>query len=106
MTADAPTDADRYPTLTPAGRDMLRLMREHPHAPIFRNESGHRLSAEDVELVRTLEKKALEAVIDWQPNQPLAWVGRFIERCIESVPAYRLYGKPPASITAATTNGR
>lgn len=95
MKLEAPNDADRYPTLTPAGQDMLRLMREHPHAPIFRNESGNRLLAHEVEQVRTLEREALESVIDWQPCQPPAWTGRFIASCMERVPAYRRYGNQP-----------
>jgi phenylacetate-CoA ligase len=40
-----PSDGERYPTLTDAGRRMLQYMLEHPAAPVFRNESGNRLAA-------------------------------------------------------------
>jgi len=106
MTPDLLSDGDRYPTLTPAGRDLLRLMREHPHAPIYRNESGNRLSADEVEQVRALEREALGAPIDWQPNQPPAWMRKFVARSIERVPAYRRYGAPPASFTDLPTIDR
>ena len=100
------SDSDRYPTLTSAGRELLRFMREHPHAPIFRNESGNRLSADEVEQVRALEREALEGVIGWQPNQPPAWMKGFVSRCIERVPAYRGYGTAPASFTDLPTIDR
>ena len=56
MNTEIITDAERYPTLTDEGRRMLDFLREHPHAPIFRNESGNRLSADDVVRVREFER--------------------------------------------------
>src|SRR5689334_20225481 len=94
---DAPiTDADRYPTLSEHGRAMLTFMREHPHAPIYRNESGNRLRAEDVVRVRDAEREVLAAQIDWQPGQPPAWVSDFVRQCLDTVPHYRNYGLPSA----------
>jgi len=43
--------------LTEHGRRMLQFLREHPHAPRFRNQSGNRLTAANVERVRALIKK-------------------------------------------------
>jgi len=106
MSADTPNDADRFPTLTQAGKDMLRMMREHPHAPIFRNESGNRLRADEVELVRALEREAMDAVIDWQPGNPPVWTKAFVERCLQQVPAYRRYGKAPARFADLPTIDR
>jgi phenylacetate-CoA ligase len=103
MTPDAPNDTDRFPTLTPAGQDMLRFMREHPHAPIFRNESGNRLRAHEVEQVRALEREALGTDIEWQPGQPPAWTTAFVRRCLERIPAYRPYGNAPASFADLPT---
>jgi phenylacetate-CoA ligase len=97
MSSDSPNDADRYPTLTPAGQDILRFMREHPHAPIFRNESGNRLHAHEIEQARAFEREALDGAIDGQPSKPPAWTTGFLERCIERVPAYRRYESRPAS---------
>ena len=69
MNADAITDAERYPTLTEDGRRMLEFLREHPHAPIFRNESGNRLTADEVALVRGFEREARLAEVGWRPGE-------------------------------------
>ena len=45
-------DAERFPTLGEAGRRMLDFLRNHPAAPIFRNASGNRLLATEVEQLR------------------------------------------------------
>ena len=49
--ADEPSDSTRFPGLTAHGRHMLDHLREHPNAPIYRNQSGHRLLPEDLERV-------------------------------------------------------
>ena len=90
------TDADRYPTLTPDGERMLRFLREHPHAPIYRNESGNRLNTQDVERVRDFEREVLAARVGWKPGAPPPWVREFAERGIADVPFYRRYGSAPA----------
>ena len=59
MNDDDPTDAERYPTLTEHGRQMLAFLREHPNAPRFHNQSGNRLTAEEVERVRAFEQEVL-----------------------------------------------
>jgi phenylacetate-CoA ligase len=100
------TDADRYPTLSEHGRAMLSFMREHPHAPIYRNESGNRLRAEDVARVREAEREVLAATIDWQPSHPPAWVGDFVRHCLDTVPLYRSYGLPSAEFSALPTINR
>ena len=90
-----PDDAERYPTLTDAGREMLRLMREHPAAPIFRNQSGNRLTAGDLEALR-----AFEAALG--PPCPGAasadWLKAFIAECFADVPYYRALGAAPARL--------
>ena len=55
--SDLVTDQDRYPTLTEAGRRMIEFMREHPAAPIYRNQSGNRLTAADIEALRVFERE-------------------------------------------------
>jgi phenylacetate-CoA ligase len=94
VTAD-PSDDDRYPTLTEHGRRMLRFLREHPHAPLFRNESGNRLASADLERVRQFERATLDAPFDWQPGRPPAWAGALVARCHEEVPFYRRQGSAP-----------
>ena len=99
-------DSDRYPTLTDHGRSMLRFLREHPHAPLFRNESGNRLTAEDVERVRAHEREALSASVGWRPGTEPTWLLDFVNHCLEQVPHYRRYGAPPARFTDLPTIDR
>ena len=89
-----PTDADRYPTLTEHGRSMLRFLREHPHAPIYHNTSGNRLTAEDVERVRAFEREVLEASVGWPAGSLPEWLDAFVDRCFEDVPFLRGRQRP------------
>jgi phenylacetate-CoA ligase len=98
MTDADPTDAERYPTLTEHGRAMLRFLREHPHAPIFRNASGNRLTAEDVERVRAFEAEVRDARVGWRPGAPPPWLGEFVAQCCHEVPYYRALGAAPARL--------
>ena len=100
------TDAERYPTLTEDGRRMLEFLREHPHAPIFRNESGNRLTVEDIEKVRAFEREALAAEVGWRPDKPPGWLEEFVERCFAEVPFYRRYGSRPARFADIPTISR
>lgn len=94
MNADIITDADRYPTLTEDGRRMLQFLREHPHAPIFRNECGNRLSADDIAQVLEFERDSLASEVGWPEGELPAWLNRFVEQCFSDVPFYRRYGSP------------
>jgi phenylacetate-CoA ligase len=89
------TDAERYPTLTEHGQAMLKFLREHPHAPLFRNESGNRLTAEDVERVKEFEREVLSAEVRLRPGELPPWLRDFVERCFADVPFYRRLGSPP-----------
>lgn len=90
-----PDDAQRYPTLSAEGRRMLDFMREHAAAPIFRNASGNRLTAADLEALRTFEADVLHAPIGWRPGVPPAWVEAFVAAAFREVPHYRRLGLPP-----------
>jgi phenylacetate-CoA ligase len=94
MNQEIITDADRYPTLTEDGRRMLQFLREHPHAPIFRNESGNRLTADDVAQVREFEREALASEVGWPQGELPSWLNGFVEHCFSDVPFYRRYGSP------------
>lgn len=100
------TDAARYPTLTEHGRRLLDFMREHPHAPVYRNESGNRLIADDVERVRAFEREVAEADVGWPPAGVPAWLEAFVERCFETTPFYRRYGAPPRDFRDIPTISR
>jgi phenylacetate-CoA ligase len=90
-----PTDDERYPTLSEHGRAMLEFLREHPRAPLFRNRSGNRLTAEEVDRVRTVCAEVAEAPIGWKPDAPPSWLADFVTRCFAEVPRYRRLGAVP-----------
>jgi len=93
--SDLVTDHDRYPTLTEAGRRMLEFMREHPAAPVYRNQSGNRLTAADIEALRIFEREVLEAAVGWSRGCMPSWATAFVARSFEDVPFYRALGSPP-----------
>lgn len=93
---DAPTDAERYPTLSEDGRRMLRFLSEHPHAPVYRNRSGNRLTAEDVARVQGFEREVEGAAVGWRAGEHPRWLAEFVARCYEDVPHYHALGAPPA----------
>ena len=101
-----PTDAERYPTLTPAGRAMLARMAEHPAAPIFRNRSGNRLLAGDLLSLAAFEAETLAAPIDWRPGEPPAWLPAFLAETHAQVPFFRARGPAPARLADAPTTSR
>ena len=104
MTAE-PTDAERYPTLTDAGRAMLQWMREHPAAPTFRNRSGNRLLADEVAALREYERRIITSPIAWVPGQAPAWLADFVDDVHANVPYYR-GRKRPASFQDIAPIGR
>lgn len=91
MNAIEPTDADRYPLLSDAGRRMLDFLREHPNAPIYRNHSGNRLDASDLTYVRREEADVLAADIGWPCDGYPEWLDHFVADCRRDVPHYRGY---------------
>jgi phenylacetate-CoA ligase len=94
-----PTDAERYPTLTEAGRRMLQRLREHPHAPSFRNQSGNRLTLQDLAQARAFEQEVANAVVPDQREASNLWLGEHIARCYREVPFYREMGGAPRRLT-------
>jgi phenylacetate-CoA ligase len=100
-----PTDEERYPTLTDAGRALLQRMREHPAAPLFRNRSGNRLLADEVSALRGYERRIATAPIGWVPGQPPAWVRTFVDDVYAGVPYYRRRERP-ANFQDIETVGR
>jgi phenylacetate-CoA ligase len=89
-----PTDSERYPTLSEEGAAMLRFLREHPHAPIYRNQSGNRLEQGDLERVRAFEREVESSQVRVRQGDP-PWLGDLIARCFRDVPFYRRQGAAP-----------
>ncbi len=91
-----PTDEDRYPALTEHGRKMLQFLREHPNAPIYRNQSGNRLFPEEVVQISEFCERTLDAPISWKPGAPPDWLDDFTDHCFAEVPYYRSLGTRPS----------
>jgi phenylacetate-CoA ligase len=101
-----PTDDERYPVLSGAGRKMLEFMREHPHAPIFRNQSGHRLRAEELAGLQVFADEVRHAVVDPRADLRQAWQAAFVARALAGVPWYRRYGSMPEQLADLPTIAR
>jgi phenylacetate-CoA ligase len=103
---DEPTDLERYPTLTDAGRRLLHRMQEHPCAPRYRNRSGNRLMPDDLDVLRQFERDTLDAPIGWVSNVSPPWVDDFMAHCFATVPHYRALGSPPRQLADLPTINR
>ncbi len=90
------TDTERYPTLSEHGRRMLDRLLQHPHAPVYRNRAGSRLTADDLARVRAFDAEAGHAPIGWRANAKPAWLGDYVAQCFADVPWFRARGTPPA----------
>jgi phenylacetate-CoA ligase len=105
MSAGAPGDDDRYPLLSEHGRTMLKFLREHPCAPILRNQSGNKLSAEDLDAVLRFDRE-VAAGPGWGAGERPGWLDEHVRRCLAQVPRYRAYGRVAASLDELPTIDR
>ena len=94
---DHRTDDDRYPNPSPHGQDMLRFLREHPHAPRYTAQSGHRLTPDRLERVRAFDAELRAHPHGWAHGELPPWLSDFVAMCYREVPFYRAYGAQPAS---------
>lgn len=101
-----PTDAERYPTLSDAGRAMLTRMAEHPAAPMYRNRSGNRLLAEDLPGLAAFEVETLAAPIGWRPGTPPDWIAPLLAETYATVPHFRARGALPRALADVPTTAR
>ena len=106
MGFDDPEDNTRFPGLTPAGAAMLERLREHPCAPIYRNQSGHRLLPEEVPQVLQFAAEVRGAVVDPVSAPMPGWLTAFVADALARVPHYRRYGSPPAALADLPTIDR
>lgn len=90
MTADQPlTDAQRFPLLNDAGRRMLRRLLEHPHAPVYNNRAGDRLTAEGLTRVRQYAERLRTQRTGWRHGELPPWLRELISVCRRDVPFHR-----------------
>lgn len=99
-------DETWYPTLTPEGRAMLEFLLEHPAAPKYRNESGNRLLAEEVDALRSFEREVASGGIGWFPGREPEWLREFVAQTYAEVPYFRRQGSPPREFEDIPTTRR
>ena len=92
------SDRDYCPTLTLAGARMLAKLRSHPCAPQYRNRSGNKLLAEEVDALRAYEQEVMQAVVAWSAAAPPSWLPDFLKATYATVPYYRACGSPPSRL--------
>lgn len=95
MNQDTPDDDSRYPALGEAGRALLKRMREHPCAPIYRNRSGHRLLPAEVVELQAFADAVAQAEVDPRADWSQPWLRAYAQRALREVPHYRRYGSLP-----------
>ncbi|MDX2225931.1 MAG: capsule biosynthesis protein CapK [Verrucomicrobiae bacterium] len=100
----AEDDRDRFPILGDEGGKMLRFLREHAHAPLYRNRSGHRLGAEDIRSVKEFMPRAMGDPVEI--GRLPDWLSVFLETSHRTVPFYRRYGALPKGLTDWPLIGR
>jgi len=94
------------PTLTAHGQQMLDFLREHPAAPYFRNRSGNRLLAAEVEALRAFTREVQVAPVGWPAGGKPQWLPAYVEQVFRDVPAFRARGRPPARFEDLPTTCR
>ncbi|QJD88951.1 AMP-binding protein [Duganella dendranthematis] len=104
--AQADAERERFPTLSAAGSAMLAFLREHPAAPAYRNESGNKLLAHEVEEVRHFEREVVTARVGWPAGGKPAWLMDFVRDTFASVPHYRQLGSVPRDFETLPTVSR
>ena len=99
-------EAERYPTLSEHGRAMLKFMSEHPQAPIYRNQSGNKLNAQDLLEVQDFEDNIASKSVDWRIGEVPAWLQALAQQHYLDVPHYRALGGCPERFEDIPTTSR
>jgi phenylacetate-CoA ligase len=87
-------DARRLPGLREHERTLLRWMRGHPQAPIYRNFSGHRLRNGDRLRAAWRLGALLRQRLGQTGPEPPAWAWRFVRANWPRVPARACQARP------------
>lgn len=99
-------DITYCPTLSEHGQQMLDFLREHPAAPIYRNESGNRLLAHEVQELNVFEQEVMSAPVGWPRGSRPDWLASYVAEVFREVPWFRRFGPPPARFEDIPTTSR
>jgi phenylacetate-CoA ligase len=87
------SEAERFPLLSPAGRQLLHALREHPQAPMWNWPNGEQLDGAGLENVQRFAA-ALNVSRPPAENVRPAWLAEFTAFCLTEVPFYRRRSLP------------
>ncbi len=99
-------EGDRYPGLSPSGAQVLRRMREHPRAPIYRNASGHRLLPQELPELLAFAAEVRRASVEPRTDLMQPWLRDYVSSALTNVPHYRRYGSLPHRLADLPTISR
>lgn len=96
-------DPVRRPGLSASGAAVLERMLAHPHAPVYRNQSGHRLQADELQAALAYEQQ----VARYQPRDAAIpdWLPGFVQDVCQKVPAYKTLAGLPFHALPTWTRG-
>jgi phenylacetate-CoA ligase len=94
------------PTLTEHGQRMLDFLREHPAAPRFRNQSGNRLLAAEVDELRAFVREVQAAEVGWPRGGRPDWLAAYVQQTCREVPAFRALSHLPDRFEDLPTTSR
>lgn len=99
------SDPVRLPGLSPSGIAVLQRMLTHPHAPIYRNQSGHRLQPDEVQAAIAYEHQVASHQLSNQRSSTPAWLSDFVRRVCQDVPTYKPLAGIPFHALPTWTRG-
>ncbi len=105
MQSDPWADYERMPTLDADSSTRLKILIDQPHAPLFRNRSGHHLKANELHDLEIFMGEELVRPISNKINDNF-WLDDFIAYCFSEVPFYRHYVNKKGSIDQIPTISR
>ncbi|OZG74150.1 hypothetical protein BTA51_03760 [Hahella sp. CCB-MM4] len=99
------TDYERMPTLDVESGARLKALIDQPHAPIFRNRSGHHLSASDLKALEGYTRDEMERSVSVGDSSQ-DWLEDFVACCFSEVPFYRHYANRQCPFLEIPTTSR
>lgn len=84
------SESERFPILSPAGRELLQAMRQHPRAPLWNWPNGEQLNEAGLAVV----EQFAHGLVAPRPADVPDWLDEFTEFCLRQVPFYRSRPSP------------
>ena len=99
------SEDERFPIVSPQGRQWLRSMRQHARAPIWNWPNGEQLDAAGLAQVQAFAAN-LENSSPQPPHAYPDWLANFVDYCLTEVPFYRSRAKAGTPLTSIPSCSR